>query len=479
MAHRPLNRALRFIHRLAGLPVGGDRTDRQLLESFAEHGDQPSFDELVRRHGPLVWGVCRRVLQNEHDADDAFQATFLVLSRKAASISWHESVKHWLYEVAYRIALRGRASRDRRRAQERQAAACRTEIPAEVSWRDVQLALDEELHRLPAKYRAPLLLCYLEGQTQEEAARQLGSSTGALRGRLWRARDLLRERLARRGLELSAVILAAMLAESAPAAVPGTLLTATVQAGTQFAAGQATGDLVSARALELTQGVLQAMFVTKLKLTAAIVLSLGLLATAGGLIAQRALADRSVRAATAEAPQRSASQAADQAPKKEAPPVIGLVKAIDTNKSSVTLAPYGKAKEAAEETFALAREVKVTLDDGTALKLTDIAAGIYVWATPSDDKKTVTALRAMRPADSGAVKAVDADKKSITIAGRGGERAFAVADDAKIVISSKESKLSDVKEGMQVSLRLSLDKKTVLSIQVGTGSSTSKPKDNK
>jgi RNA polymerase sigma factor (sigma-70 family) len=471
MAQRHLNHALCFIHRFAGLHVHEERTDRQLLESFAAHGDQASFDALVRRHGRLVSGVCRRVLQNDHDAEDAFQATFLVLSRKAASISWHESVKHWLYEVAYRVALRARAHRQRRQAQERQAAAaCHAGGPGEVSWREVQLALDEELQRLPAKYRAPLLLCYLEGHTQEEAARQLGWSPGAVRGRLWRGRDLLRARLARRGLELSVVLLASLLANNAPAAVPGALLTATVNAGVRFAAGQASSGLVSAEVLNLTQGVLKAMFLTKLKLTVAIVLGLGLLGTTAGAIAQRALIDRPAPAAAVLAePQNPAPRAVNKpanAPETSAVNAFGVVKAVDADKSTLTLTIQERGKGATEQTLALAKDLKVVLDDGTAIKLADVAAGMAVGVKLSDDKKSVSLIRINRPVEGGQVKAVDADKKTITLAGRGEDRKFSVAADAKITIRGKEGKLADVKEGMPVSLRLSLDRKTVLSIQV-------------
>jgi RNA polymerase sigma factor (sigma-70 family) len=451
MAHRALNRAVDFIHRWAALPVAGQRTDRQLLNRFAEDGDQASFGELVQRHGPLVWGVCRRVLQNDHDADDAFQATFLVLSRKASATCWHESVKHWLYEVAYRVALRARASRDRRRDQEREAASAgRTDVPGEVSWRDVQLALDDELHRLPAKYRAPLMLCYLEGQTQEEAARQLGCSVAALHGRLWRARELLRERLARRGLELSAVLLAAMIASNAPAAVPSALLTATVHAGVQMAAGQAASSLVSARVLELTEAALRTMFLGKIKVISAFVIGLALLVAAGSAIAHFYLPDRpKQQLATPEA----------------TPTVGGVIRSVGFSGSlvsSVTL--YGH-----EETFTFAKSLEPTLDDGTAMKRRDIGPGTYVRLTLADDKKTVTALAAIRPGVSGAVKDMDDAKKTITLTDRSGEHVFPVAADAKVVVNGKEAKLADVKNGMAVHLQLSLDRKIVHGIRTQTG----------
>src|SRR5262249_10537307 len=150
-------------------------TDRQLLQRFAAGHDEAAFTELVRRHAALVLGVCQRVLHHSHDAEDAFQATFLVLARKAALLRWQESGSKWLYEVACRTALKARANAARRRAHERQAEAMRQPSPvAELARQELRGLLDAELARLPARYRAPLLLCYLEGKTNAEAARQLG-----------------------------------------------------------------------------------------------------------------------------------------------------------------------------------------------------------------------------------------------------------------------------------------------------------------
>jgi RNA polymerase sigma factor (sigma-70 family) len=206
-----------------------DATDGELLERFAHHQDEPAFAALVRRHGPMVLGVCRRVLHDEHDADDAFQATFLVLARQAGCIRKAESVASWLYGVAYRIALRSRAQAARRRKVEGQAVAMAEHDPqAELAWRELRRVLDEELHRLPAKYHAPLILCYLEGKTNTEAARELGWTKGTVSGRLARARDLLRERLSRRGLALDAGVVAVMLLQKAAVSVPPHLAAATV-----------------------------------------------------------------------------------------------------------------------------------------------------------------------------------------------------------------------------------------------------------
>ena len=257
--------------------------DAALLKRFAVAQDQAAFAVLVRRHGPLVLGVCRRVLGNEQDAEDAFQAAFLVLARKAGSIRKRQSLGSWLYKVAYRTALHARAGRAQRKAcehgvRERPDPAASGQAGDE----ELRLLLDEEVRRLPEKYRAPVLLCYLQGQTNEEAARQLHCPTGTLKVRLLRARELLRRRLTRRGLAFSLAALLALLAEEARAAVPESLLAS--------AAGVGAG--VSGRVAELAEGTLRGMVLTKVKVAFAVLLAALLLAFADGLT-QRA------RAATA------------------------------------------------------------------------------------------------------------------------------------------------------------------------------------
>jgi RNA polymerase sigma factor (sigma-70 family) len=169
-----------------------------LVERFVQRQDEEAFAALVRRHGPLVLGVCRRVLHDWDDAQDAFQATFFVLARKAASLAKPEALGNWLYGVAFRTAVKARARAARRREYERQAGRATANPSSELARRDLWEALDEELSRLPEKYRAPLVRCYLEGKTNEEAARELGCPPGSMSGRLARGRELLRERLTSR-----------------------------------------------------------------------------------------------------------------------------------------------------------------------------------------------------------------------------------------------------------------------------------------
>jgi RNA polymerase sigma factor (sigma-70 family) len=173
-------------------------SDGWFLGRFIRHQDQTAFEALVQRHGSLVRRVCRRVLPDAHDADDAFQATFLVLLQKAASIAQPELLGNWLYGVAYRIALKARTNAARRKAYERRAPAMPFVDPLrEITARELRSVLDAQMSHLPEKYRAPLVLCYLEGKTNEEAARLLGWPTGSISGRLARARELLRVRMSR------------------------------------------------------------------------------------------------------------------------------------------------------------------------------------------------------------------------------------------------------------------------------------------
>jgi RNA polymerase sigma factor (sigma-70 family) len=229
-------------------------TDGELLEAFASRRDGACFEALVRRHGPMVLGVCRRVLRNDADAEDAFQAAFLVLVRRANAVP-RAAVGNWLYGVAYRTALNARRAAARRRARERSEDDMPhpTTEPAE-DWAEVRPLLDAELSRLPDRYRSAVVLCDLEGLTRAEAARQLGAPEGTVSGRLTTARRMLADRLARRGVTLSAAAMGVLLTREAAAAVPAPLLTLTVQAGEALAAGTAVG-IVAPQVTALADGV--------------------------------------------------------------------------------------------------------------------------------------------------------------------------------------------------------------------------------
>jgi RNA polymerase sigma factor (sigma-70 family) len=262
---------------------GAGLTDGQLLECFLARQDEAAFEALVRRHGPMVLGVCRRVLRDFHDAEDAFQATFLVLARKAASVG---SLGPWLHGVAYRTALRVRTMNARRRAHEQRARElARPESSAGDGWQELLPHLDEELERLPERYRVAVVLCDLEGMTRRDAARQLGVPEGTLSGRLTRARRLLARRLARYGLAPSAACLSTVLAERATAAcVTSALAASTAQAAALASGGGVlAAGTVPVRVATLTEGVMKTMLLSKLKGFVAVAFVLFLSAGAVGL----------------------------------------------------------------------------------------------------------------------------------------------------------------------------------------------------
>ncbi len=239
MATSQMNGVMQRLRRV--LRDGAGLTDGQLLADYISRHDESAFAALVRRHGPMVWGVCRRVLPNHHDAEDAFQATFLVLVRKAASIASRELLANWLYGVAHQTALKARATAAKRKERERHVTEMpETAVTQQDQWRDLRFVLDEELSRLPDKYRGVIIVCDLQGKTRKEAALQLGCPEGTVAGRLARARTMLAKRLSRRGVALSGGALAAVLSQQAVSAgVPNSVVESTIKAATMLAAGKA------------------------------------------------------------------------------------------------------------------------------------------------------------------------------------------------------------------------------------------------
>lgn len=262
------------------------RSDTELIEAFLGHDDAEAFARLVRRHGAMVQGVCRRVLGDANDVDDAFQATFLVLLRKVPSLQWRDRLGPWLYGVAYRTALKARSRRSRNRAIERPSHAMTTEpTTSAVPLPDGMEYLDEELLALPDKYRLPLVLCELQGMSRREAARQLNLPEGTLSSRLARGRQLLRRRLVRRGVTLSASGLLTLLAAEARADVALHLVGGTVRLAEMVKSGKTAGG-AAASVLSLTEGVVKSMLLAKLKvITAILVLLLTLGGAATGTVA--------------------------------------------------------------------------------------------------------------------------------------------------------------------------------------------------
>jgi RNA polymerase sigma factor (sigma-70 family) len=261
-----MNTVIRQLRKMA-LRSGSALTDGQLLECFYARQDEASFEELVRRHGPLVLGVCRRVLGNYHDAEDAFQATFLVLALKGPSLHAQELVGNWLYGVAYRTALRARAMTARRQKHEqRPRKLASIEPPTNDCWQELLPILDRELDGLPERYRVAVVLCDLEGITRREAAKRLGLPEGTLSGRLTRAHRLLARRLAKYGFAPSVGALPMILAENAVSAHVSSSLTASAaQAAVLVSQGLLMTGAVPAGLAALTNGVIKTMLLTKLK----------------------------------------------------------------------------------------------------------------------------------------------------------------------------------------------------------------------
>jgi RNA polymerase sigma-70 factor (ECF subfamily) len=270
----------------AAAPQANGTSDRDLLERLVATHDEVAFAELVARHGPMVWAVCCRVVRQAEDAEDAFQATFLVLVRRARSIGQPELLGNWLYGVAYRTAQKARAAAARRRSLERQAASMPADRSSpEIARQELRTVLDEALHGLPQKYRAPLVLCYLEGKTNAEAARLLGWPTGSMSARLSRARELLREQLSSRGQFLPAGLFGVMLAEQAgPVMLPLGLAEATVRAARGFLAGQ-LATVVAPATRALAEDVVAGLHRTRLSAGAVLLVLLVATGLAGGLAA--------------------------------------------------------------------------------------------------------------------------------------------------------------------------------------------------
>src|SRR5579883_487897 len=316
---------LRRLRTLAGRQTDDSVSDRQLLECFLHDRSEVSFEALVQRHGPMVLSVCRRVLRKAQDAEDAFQTTFLILANKASAIRKRESLSSWLYGVAYHSAECIKAKALRRAAHERRFVARPLgDETNDITWRELRSVLDEELQRLPEKYPAPLVLCYLEAKTQHEAARRLGWSKNTVGRRINQARQMLARRLTRRGVTLSAALAAPVLIENgATAAVPPLLAASTARAGIAVATGKAIDALVPAQVAALVEAGSRMLLMKKTAVALALLVSLVL--GVGGLLAHRAMLCRTL----AEAP--APPKAATPEPSSPSPRNASKVQGIEIN----------------------------------------------------------------------------------------------------------------------------------------------------
>ncbi len=340
MATAQLGTLLRHIHHLAAGRGGEPRSDRQLLDDFIAQRDEVAFAALLARHGPMVLRVCRRVLHHEQDAEDAFQATFLILARKAASIRKRDSVAEWLHGVAYRTAREAHRRAARRRRHEAHLRELTPRTVPRPAWDDVQAVFDEEIRRLPTVFRTAFVLCVLEGKSGSEAAAVLGISEGTVSSRLTRARQRLRQQLAHRGIELSALLAALSVADGAGrAAVPGVLARTTLHCGLAVAAGPPAAGVIPSQVAALAAGVIRAMFLTKATIVTAMIFVVGLVTVAGAWTHQALSAREQEAAATAPAAPDKPKPAA--APEKSRPLPGDAVNEVVTYSGRV-LDPDGK-----------------------------------------------------------------------------------------------------------------------------------------
>jgi len=475
MATAQIGNLLWHLRAIASRADGPVRTDGELLECFLARRDDDAFAALVRRHGPMVLGVCRRTLRNEADAEDAFQATFLVLARKAGTVRPRHLVGHWLYGVAYNTARKARLGDRRRRDREHRAGCDRASVTAATEPRDsIPELLDQELNRLPDRYRAAVVLCDLEGQPLQEAARRLDCPLGTVASRLARARDLLRRNLLRRGLTCAAIG-----AALAPAVVPTALRASTARAGTLFAAG--VTDSVPATVISLTEGVLQTMFVSKMKLVAAIVVALGLVISGTGTWTTPAQAEqpkpeKPVKKTDEKKPEKPAPDKPAKPDAAKPPAFGGVVKSVDADKGSLTV-EVTKGDNTSERTVPVGKDAKVLLD-GKKANLSDLKPGFRVNIKLGEDRTTAQSVGAEGPTLTGELKAVDVDKHTVRVSvtthpdptdkkkTATEEKTLKVADDVQVVIQGEKKKatLADLKTGTSVVVRVSADGERVFAI---------------
>jgi RNA polymerase sigma factor (sigma-70 family) len=465
--------------KLAGRPYD-PATDRELIARFHQTRDESAFAALVDKHGPMVLGVCRRKLRDPHAADDAFQATFLILAKKAGRVKWQESLGGWLYQVAVHVCRKAVTRTTKREmaalTPDAEPTAAPTPPPSELSG-----ILDEELRALPQSYRDPIVLCHLQGMTVEEAAKALAVSEGQLRGRLFRGREKLRERLTKRGVALSVSALVVSLTAATARAVPAGLRTAAVATAT-------TGP-VSTSVLTLTHEVLSAMSRTKFHLlVASAVLAAGLFTT--GVVLKTAAADQPGRTAEAlpakpspsplpdvqnalapqEPDKKDDDKKEDEKKEEKLDRRDGHLKGIDAAGNKLVLHTHEDKFDlpvdvGAKTTFTIARR---------PAKLSELKEGMEATVSFRGTEKEAVSVEAGWPSLGVDVKAVDPAGKQMTIK-KDGDKGFEfdinlpVAADVQVEIDGIPAGLADVVGARRVEVEFAADKKTVLRIEGRAG----------
>jgi RNA polymerase sigma factor (sigma-70 family) len=469
MATNQLTQVIQTLRRAALPQEGAGLTDGQLLECYLTTRAETAFAALVHRHGPMVWGVCRRLLRSHQDAEDAFQATFLVLVRKAASLMCRELVANWLYGVAHQTSLKARATITRRQGREKQVTA----IPEPQTvrpelWNDLQAVLDQELSRLPDKYRAVIVLCDLEGKTRKEAARHFHLPEGTVASRLATARAMLAKRLARTGVTVPGSALAvALSSQNASAGLPASVALSTIKAASLLAAGKATAGACSAQAVALAEGVLKTMLLTKLKIATAVLVAVAMLGTGVAVLTGQAPGERQAapgqQTAAQEQTKSPTPDARRTAPTKTEPlptVVTGTITAVNVDARSLTI-----RRQEGEASYNVSKVAHISIDCQPG-DLSALPVGANVTLSQFLDPRTARDIQANGPAIFGTVKAVNVQDSTITVKGQP-DRTFKVAADTEIFIDGKPGKLAGIPEGANLhALYVRVDQKTVRGVNV-------------
>jgi RNA polymerase sigma factor (sigma-70 family) len=484
MAVANVNSVLGFLRELAETQDTRKVLDPELLARFKSQGDEAAFKALVRRHGPMVFRLCMRLLRSQQDAEDAFQATFLVLAKKAGTLRQPESIGSWLFGVASRLACNMRKSAVRRRSRETQAAQKPSGDPfTEISIREAQEMVDEELSRLSEKYQAPFVLCCLEGLTRDEAARQLGLPLSTVRSRLEHAREVLRARLALRGLTVSSVLLASLLCgQVAGASVYRGVELCTIKAASEVAAGVVVGSVVSTRVAALTEGVLRAMFITKLKVATSLLLIVGFMAVATGIVASDGRGTEGPSTKSEPLAHRTSTahdqREGERKSRIENKPRRLAFAFVNVNEQEKTLSVRIRGTGVVIDGFRITERVQVVskfMHKGEEQEqnltgfrqlnsiLHDQDNGMPIRLELAEDGITVARIESTWYGLEGVVKAIDPTKNTITLIVRAAkppegakwtsEGTLSVSPDTPVWIDAKESKLANLKPGMPVVLK--------------------------
>jgi len=457
-----------------GQPYADPATDRELIGRFHGSRDEAAFAALVDRHGPMVLGACRRALRDAHAADDAFQATFFILAKKAGAVRWQDSLGGWLYLVSQNVCRKALAKLSRK--PQALSDGAEPSQPAQPAASELSAILDEELRRLPSGYRDAIVLCHLQGQSVDEAAKSLGVSEGQLRGRLHRGREKLRERLTQRGVALSVTALTVAMSTTNAAAVPAVLKTTLASGVLAFADGTGA-SAVSETVFTLTTEVLTAMSRTKFQLIAALsILIVGGVFTAGvALQPSQAQVSQVVENNRRNQPQILPLQTVQIREDVKIDRREGTIKSVDGpgNKLVIILD---------EDKFELAVELEPKVEIIVArrpVKLGELTVGMRAAASFMGTEKKAFQLEAHWPRLDTVVKGTDTAKNILTVKAEGNngfefEVPLPVGADAKIELEGLSVGLGDLAAGSKIEVEFALDKKTVVGI-VAEGSKDDLP----